>query len=163
MAATFQTAVFQNAKRPPPLWKSVEGRLLYGGWLSGDMLDMGQCHNNKTARRSSKGFFTLLLTLLIFFWFLPYMGFGRIWAHGKYFYGVCRWFAYNSGHCINPVRFANHGQCGANDEYQRKFYLPSTTPPYQPKAGLVLHSPDLLVCSFWDEGTERDWERKSAC
>ena len=25
------------------------------------------------------------------------MAFGRIWAHGKYSYGACRWFAYNSG------------------------------------------------------------------
>ena len=28
--------------------------------------------------------------------FLPYIAFGRIWQHGKYSYGTCRWFAYNS-------------------------------------------------------------------
>jgi hypothetical protein len=30
------------------LWEAAEGRLLYGGWLSGDMWDIGQCHDKKT-------------------------------------------------------------------------------------------------------------------
>ena len=29
-----------------------------------------------------------------FSWFLLYMAFGRIWAHGKHSHGTCRWFAY---------------------------------------------------------------------
>ena len=46
------------------------------------------------SRRSCKGFLIWLFKYW-FSWLLLYMAFGRIWAHGKYSYGTCRWFAYN--------------------------------------------------------------------
>lgn len=38
------------AKRsaPTPLWQVAEGRLVYGGWLSGDMRDIRQHHDKET-------------------------------------------------------------------------------------------------------------------
>ena len=34
--------------RRPTIVEAAEGRLLYGGWLSGDKWDIGQCRDKKT-------------------------------------------------------------------------------------------------------------------